>query len=54
MNAISPSAVDISILKDFIETLGARAEEGMRILDRPTTPHDIAPVVAFALSDEAK
>ena len=54
MNAISPGAVDTPILKDFIETLGARAEEDMRVLDRPATPHDIAPVAAFALSDEAK
>ena len=54
MNAISPGAVDTPILQDFLETLGARAEEDMRVLDRPATPHDIAPVVAFALSDEAK
>ena len=54
MNAISPGAVDTPILKDFIETLGARAEEGMRVLDRPATPRDISPVVAFALSDEAE
>ena len=54
MNAISAGAVDTPILKDFIETLGVRAEEDMRVLDRPSTPHDIAPVAAFALSDEAK
>ena len=54
MNAISPGAVDTPILQDFLETLGARAEEDMRVLDRPAVPHDIAPVVAFALSDEAK
>ena len=54
MNAISPGAVDTLILKDFIEALEAHAEEDMRVLDRPATPHDIAPVAAFALSDEAK
>lgn len=54
MNAVSPGAVDTPILGDFIKTLGARAEEDMRVLDRPATPADIAPVVAFALSDDAK
>lgn len=54
MNAVSPGAVDTPILGDFLATLGERAEEDMRLLDRPATPQDIAPVVAFALSDEAK
>ncbi|PAJ72454.1 3-alpha-hydroxysteroid dehydrogenase [Pseudoalteromonas sp. NBT06-2] len=53
MNAVSPGAVDTPILSDFIKTLGARAEEDMRVLDRPATPSDIAPVVVFALSDDA-
>ncbi|HPP83089.1 MAG TPA: SDR family oxidoreductase [Rubrivivax sp.] len=30
---------------------GARAEEDMRVMDRPGRPGDIAPVVAFLLSD---
>lgn len=51
MNAVSPGPVDTPILKDFIETLGARAEEDMRTMDRPGTPADIAPVAAFLLSD---
>ncbi|MEO7128883.1 MAG: coniferyl-alcohol dehydrogenase [Rhodoferax sp.] len=51
MNAVSPGPVDTPILKDFIETLGARAEEDMKVMDRPGTPADIAPVVAFLLSD---
>ncbi|MDH5353200.1 MAG: coniferyl-alcohol dehydrogenase [Gammaproteobacteria bacterium] len=51
MNAISPGPVDTPILKDFIETLGERAEEDMRVMDRPGTAQDIAPVVAFVLSD---
>lgn len=51
MNAISPGPVDTPILGDFIRTLGARAEEDMRVMDRPGRPADIAPVVAFLLSD---
>lgn len=51
MNAVSPGPVDTPILKDFLETLGARAEEDMRTMDRPGRPADIAPVVAFLLSD---
>ena len=51
MNAVSPGPVDTPILKDFLETLGARAEEDMRTMDRPGTPADIAPVVTFLLSD---
>lgn len=51
MNAVSPGPVDTPILKDFLETLGARAEEDARTMDRPGTPRDIAPVIAFLLSD---
>lgn len=51
MNAVSPGPVDTPILGDFIETLGDRAEEDMRIMDRPGAPTDIAPVVTFLLSD---
>jgi NAD(P)-dependent dehydrogenase (short-subunit alcohol dehydrogenase family) len=51
MNAVSPGPVDTPILGDFIETLGARAEEDMRVMDRPGRATDIAPVVAFLLSD---
>ncbi|WP_460274327.1 coniferyl-alcohol dehydrogenase [Celeribacter sp. ULVN23_4] len=51
MNAVSPGPVDTPILGDFLETLGERAEEDMRIMDRPGTPTDIAPVVTFLLSD---
>ncbi|PCH98727.1 MAG: 3-alpha-hydroxysteroid dehydrogenase [Rhodobacteraceae bacterium] len=53
MNAVSPGPVDTPILGDFLETLGERAEEDMRIMDRPGNADDIAPVVAFLLSDAA-
>lgn len=51
MNSVSPGPVDTPILKDFLETLGERAEEDSRVMDRPGSPEDIAPVVAFLLSD---
>jgi NAD(P)-dependent dehydrogenase (short-subunit alcohol dehydrogenase family) len=51
MNAVSPGPVDTPILQDFIQTLGERAEEDNRIMDRPGRVDDIAPVVAFLLSD---
>ena len=54
MNAISPGPVDTPILPDFIRTLGARGEEDMRVMDRPGTPQDIAPVVAFLQSDSSR
>jgi NAD(P)-dependent dehydrogenase (short-subunit alcohol dehydrogenase family) len=36
---------------NFIATLGARTDEDMKTMDRPGQPGDIAPVVAFLLSD---
>jgi NAD(P)-dependent dehydrogenase (short-subunit alcohol dehydrogenase family) len=54
MNSISPGPVDTPILPDFLETLGERAEEDMRIMDRPGTPQDIAPVVTFLLSPDSR
>lgn len=51
MNAVSPGPVDTPILGDFLETLGDRAEEDMKTMDRPGQPEDVAPVVAFLLSD---
>jgi NAD(P)-dependent dehydrogenase (short-subunit alcohol dehydrogenase family) len=51
MNSVSPGPVETPILADFIATLGERAEEDMRIMDRAGLPTDIAPVVAFLCSD---
>ena len=51
MNSVSPGPVDTPILGDFLATLGERAEEDRKVMDRPGTPQDIAPVIAFLLSD---
>lgn len=53
MNAVSPGAVDTPILEDFLSSLGARAEEDRKRMDRPAMPEDIAPVVAFLMTDGA-
>jgi NAD(P)-dependent dehydrogenase (short-subunit alcohol dehydrogenase family) len=53
MNAVSPGPVATPILQDFIDTLGARAEEDMRTMDRPGRASDIAPVVCFLLADDS-
>jgi len=51
MNAVSPGPVDTPILQDFIETLGARAEEDLGTVGRPGTAKEIAPLVCFLLCD---
>ena len=53
MNCVSPGPVQTPILADFIQTLGARAEEDMKVMDRPGTPQDIAPVVTFLCSSQS-
>lgn len=53
MNAVSPGPVETPILPDFLETLGARAQEDAKVMDRPGRPEDIAPVIAFLLSEES-
>lgn len=51
MNTVSPGPVNTPIIGDFLETLGARAEEDKKIMDRAGEAPDIAPVIAFMLSD---
>ncbi len=53
MNCISPGPVETPILPDFLETLGERAEEDMKVMDRPGRPEDIAPVIAFLCSEDS-
>lgn len=54
MNSVSPGPIETPILSDFLETLGERAQESVRNMDRFGTPSDVAPVVVFLLSDEAR
>lgn len=51
MNCVSPGPVETPILPDFLETLGERAQEDAKVMDRPGLPTDIAPVIAFMCSD---
>jgi NAD(P)-dependent dehydrogenase (short-subunit alcohol dehydrogenase family) len=53
MNCVSPGPVETPILADFLKTLGERAEEDMRIMDRAGRSEDIAPVIAFLCSEES-
>ena len=54
MNAVSPGPVETPILDDFKATLGPRVEEDMRVMDRNGRPEDVAPVVAFLMSDMSR
>jgi len=51
MNNIIPGPVETPFLKDYTEALGERAQADIGVMDRPGHPADIAPVVAFLLSD---
>jgi NAD(P)-dependent dehydrogenase (short-subunit alcohol dehydrogenase family) len=52
VNSVSPGPVDTPALQDFIDTLG-RARRMMELMDRPARPEEIAPVIAFLLSDDS-
>ena len=53
MNLSGKRIIVTGALGDFLETLGPRAEEDMRIMGRAGTPEEIAPLVAFLCSDES-
>lgn len=53
MNAVSPGPVETPILPDFIATLGPRAKQSIGATERPGLPSDVAPVVAFLMSDDS-
>ena len=53
MNAVSPGPVSTPILADFIATLGKRVEDDLKV-NRAATAEEIAPVVAFMASPDAR
>jgi NAD(P)-dependent dehydrogenase (short-subunit alcohol dehydrogenase family) len=55
VNAVSPGPVETPILKDFYSTIGeARMEASRQIVGRHGNPDEIADVIAFLLSTEAR
>jgi len=53
MNAVSPGPIDTPILGDFVQTLGARAEEDLGLMGRAGHAEEVSPLVCFLLSDGA-
>lgn len=53
MNCISPGPVETPILKNFIESLGSRAEDDLK-KNRAGYVDEIAPVVAFLCSEDSR
>ncbi len=53
MNSVSPGPVSTPILADFIATLGKRVEDDLKV-NRAATAEEIAPVVAFMASPDAR
>lgn len=55
MNAVSPGPVSTGLLDDFIATLGSeRVQEDIDRVGRPGIAEEIAPVVGFLCSDDAR
>lgn len=53
MNSVSPGPVDTPILGDFIQTMGARAEEDLKAL-RAGKAEEIVGMIAFLCSDHSR
>ena len=53
MNSVCPGPVETPILDDFIVSFGDRAEAHIALTDRMGQTGDIAPVVAFLVSDSS-
>lgn len=53
MNAVSPGPVLTPIYQDFQATLGERAARDKERSERPATPEEIAPAIAFLCSRES-
>ena len=53
MNSVSPGPVSTPILADFVKTLGKRVEEDLKV-NRAATAEEIAPVIAFMCSEDAR
>lgn len=51
MNAVSPGPVDTGLLPDFLASVGDEGVSKMTTMDRTGSVEDVAPVVAFLLSD---
>ena len=51
MNCVSPGAVSTPLFDGFAEVFGDRAKEDIGIVERHGAPEDIAPVIAFLLSE---
>lgn len=55
INAVLPGPVDTPILVDFEETMGKDTLDGLKeLLGRHANPADIAPVILFLASEEAR
>ncbi|NIB38506.1 coniferyl-alcohol dehydrogenase [Pseudomaricurvus alkylphenolicus] len=53
INSISPGPVETPILQDFLDTLGERAEEDMRVMGRAGESSEIAAAVVFLCSSDS-